>query len=320
MTDENWLIVFNPNARNGKNKKTATTVSSYLESHNIQHDLVETQSKEDALQSAADSKKNGYTAVISLGGDGTAHYIANGAIQANNTLGLLPAGSGNDFAGALGLDADIEKSLNVLVTGRRQRINVVKVTTSEGKHYSINMVDAGVGAKVALASETSLKWLSGPIKYNLISFKTIMRYKKIPTMIQIDDTNPREFNLTMIILGFGQTAGSGMHFLPDSRFHNEKMQGGIIFDSGRFKTLRALNKVWKAKHIEMTDIVEMFWAKKVSVESINESDIMWVESEGEVHGQTKATFEAVPNGLEVIVPTEYHITDRSNKVTYLNDS
>lgn len=311
---ENWLLVVNPHARNGSNGKLAGRAGRLLDAEGVRYDMVETNSLDHVSQVISRGRTRGYSRVVAIGGDGTAHHVANGAIAAGLPFGLIPAGSGNDFAGSIGLGNDLEHAIETLVHGRREAIGVVKVTTREGVHYSINLVDAGIGAQAAVAAQTRLKWLRGPLRYNLISLGTILGHKDTPALVTLDDGEAREINLTMVICGFGQTAAAGMHFLPDSRFTNETMQGCVFHDAGKLKALRVLQRVWRAGHIHMTDIVEVFTAARVTVETIDPSAPLWVESEGEVRGRTKATMEALPRGLEVFVPEAFSLTGPSRLV------
>lgn len=314
---ENWLIIFNPEARNGQNKPIADKTARLLSAEGVRHELVETTSLEHGLELASNSSKDGYTRVVAIGGDGTAHHIANGAIAARIPFGLIPAGSGNDFAGAIGLDSNPEYAVNALIRGRKQSINVVKVTTRAGIHYSINMVDAGIGAQVARAARTQFKWLYGPIRYNLISLRTILTHRNRPSMVTLDQGAPQTMDLTMVICGFGQTAAAGMHFLPDARYTSDKMHGCLIFNAGKLEIVKALRKVWRAEHAEMTDIVKTFTASRVTVETIDKAEPFWVESDGEVRGRTKAVMEAMHRGLEVYVPKDFSLSERSRLVKQL---
>lgn len=311
------MLVFNPKARNGSNSRLAERAGELLDAEGVRYDVVETSSLDHAMEVASNSRKNGYSRIVAIGGDGTAHHIANGAIAAGIPLGLIPAGSGNDFAGAIGLNNNLEYAVETLLHGQRALVSVVRITTSEGVHHSINLVDAGIGAQAAVAAQTQFKWLFGPLRYNLISLGTILKHSDTPAWVTIDEGEPRETNLTMVICGFGQTAAAGMHFLPDSRYANERMHGCIFHDAGKLRAMKALREVWRAGHIKMTDIVESFTASRVTVETVNPATPLWVESEGEVRGKTKATMEAVPRGLEVFIPKEFSLTERSKIIKYL---
>lgn len=312
--NENWLVIVNPAARNGGNRGLIERAAGLLDVEGVRYRLVEPESLAQGLEAASGSRRRGYTRVVAVGGDGTAHHMANGAIEAGVPFGLIPAGSGNDFASAMGLNNDLEHAVHTLVHGRRESIGVVRVTTTEGVHYAINMTDAGIGARVALAARTRLKWLFGPLRYNLISLGTLLGHRNVAARVTLDDGEPRKVSLAMIICGFGQTAGAGMHFLPESRHDNDRMHGCILFDAGRLRTLQALRKVWHGGHREMTDIVSTFEASRVSVETVDDADSLWVESEGEVHGRTPATMEAVPRGLEVYVPEDFSLSEPSRLV------
>ncbi len=281
-----------------------------LENEGIDHDYVETQSSEHAISTIIDAGNDGFTDILAIGGDGTIHHAANAAINAGLTLGIVPAGSGNDFANSLHIDENPEKAIQTFIANNRISINVTKVTTSQDEYYSINVTDAGMGGKVAKESLSRLKWLHGRLKYNILAMGVLLKFKEVPTVIKIDGRE-MELNIRLIAAGLGQTFGSGMNILPDARFDMDRMQIGILHDATRLQTLNALLKAPKAKHVGLKYII-MEWAKTLEVSPVNENDELIVESEGELHGTVPLKMEIVPQALQVIVPENYS-TDLQTK-------
>lgn len=311
---DRWLIVFNPRAKNGRSRAVVSRALELMDIAGVSYDVVETKGAAEGMEVAASSRRAGYSRLVAIGGDGTMHYTANGAIAAGIPFGVIPAGSGNDFAGAVGISGNVDQAVDALLHGQPKAINIVRVITSDGAHYSINMVDAGIGAEVAFAARRQLKWLHGSLRYNLLSLATILRYRNVASIVTLDDGAPVETELTMLICGFGQTAAAGMHLLPESRFVNDKMRGFILHRAGRLAVVGALRKAWRAEHTQLSDIVQTFSASKVAVETVDQRDFLLVESEGEVRGRTTATMEVVPRGLEVFVPRDFSLFRRSRLV------
>lgn len=157
---DNWLVIANPGSRNGRSRLPGGEDPGAAQCFGVRHDLVETRSPEYSLQIAAWSRGKGYIRLLALRGDGTAHYVASGVVAAGPPFGLIPAGSGNNFGCAIGLNDDPESAVETLVHGGTQSIYILKVTTSDGVHYSINMVDTGIGAQSRGLLRRSLGGLS----------------------------------------------------------------------------------------------------------------------------------------------------------------
>jgi len=96
-------IILNPKAKGGRSKKISKKVETVLKEQGIDYQFAETESPYHAYELAKMAKDDNIDTVVALGGDGTVHEVGNGAIAAGLNLGVIPAGSGNDFAGGIGM-------------------------------------------------------------------------------------------------------------------------------------------------------------------------------------------------------------------------
>ncbi|MFV2014983.1 MAG: diacylglycerol kinase family protein, partial [Candidatus Heimdallarchaeota archaeon] len=158
-------IIFNPASRGGKSRKKLPKIEKLLKEYNVDYQLVETQAPLDAISMAEEAKNENFDIVCALGGDGTAHEVANGAIRANLAFTAIPVGSGNDFVGGIGMNGKWETGVENLVQGEINEISVIKAND----RYSINIMDAGFGGDIAKASEKHLRWITGSLKYTLLT-------------------------------------------------------------------------------------------------------------------------------------------------------
>ncbi len=308
MKDRKFYGIYNPKARGGRTKKYSERIISVLDDHGIDNMIESSSSIEDARSKVEQALSEGYNTLIAIGGDGTVHHIANMAIESDTLFAVIPAGSGNDFAASLTMTNDIDRSIDTLLDGKEMKLSTVRTTTSDGSFWTINIADVGLGAKVAYSAQRKLKWMAGQIKYDLISVWEIFAHKAFNARINFDG-NEEEIPMHMLIAGMGQTAASGMNFLPDVRFNHNTMQGGIIqTNCNKFQMARALQKVRRAQHKDLP-YIRMFRAKKIEVEVLGE-EIM-VESEGEMRGTTALTMEVVPERFRVIVPKEFQFEDEN---------
>lgn len=299
----------NPKARGGGSKKIGEKIKGSLAETGLDFSFEETTGPLDAISMAEKTKEDGYNTVCAVGGDGTAHETANGAIKAGVTFATIPAGSGNDFAGGLGMET-WEEGLETLSSGTIQKISVLKA----GERYVINLMDSGLGGDVAKASEKHLRWMSGSKKYSLLTLGILTRHKPYKTIISIDGKET-EWDLNLFVAGFGQTFGSGMNILPDARFNHDEMHISLIHSTGRFKFLRLFPKVFSAKHIEETKHVEMMRGKEVIIKPLEGNrGPLRSEADGELFWEGELKLETIPEGLDVIIPSEWSLENVSLKV------
>ncbi|MHA2101554.1 MAG: diacylglycerol/lipid kinase family protein, partial [Candidatus Kariarchaeaceae archaeon] len=274
-------IIFNPASRGGKSKKKLPKIEQLLKELEIDYQIFETTAPLDGITLGEDGKNEGFDVICSLGGDGTAHEVANGAIKANLPFAAIPLGSGNDFVGGLGLNGKWKDGIHNLVDGEVKEISILKAN----ERYSINILDAGIGGDIAKASQKHLRWLTGSFKYTLLTIALLTKHKPYPVNLVVDGEK-YDYNLNLIAAGFGQTFGSGMKVLPEARFNHSSMNVAIIHDLGRFKFLRIFPKVFSGKHVNYTDNVTMLTADRVIVEPKDTSSkVLRAEAEGELFNE-----------------------------------
>ncbi|MHA2249292.1 MAG: diacylglycerol/lipid kinase family protein [Candidatus Kariarchaeaceae archaeon] len=303
-------LIYNPASRGGKSRKYLPKIQSYLDEQGADYNLVETTAPLDGIEKSKSALEEGYNVVCAIGGDGTSHEVGNGAIQSNLTFSVIPVGSGNDFAAGLGIENTWKSGVETLLNGKKERISI----SNAGSRYSINIVDAGFGGDVAKASEKHLKWITGSKKYTLLTLALLTRHKPYKVDINIDGEE-FEYDLNIFAAGFGQSFGSGMNILPDGRYNKEKMQIAVVHSASRFKILRVFPKVFDGSHVTITDNVDMFEGKKVTVTpKESQTKPLRSEADGELFLEGQLTLEAIPQGLEVIIPKDWSFDNLSRKV------
>ncbi|MCY3410945.1 MAG: diacylglycerol kinase family lipid kinase [Candidatus Heimdallarchaeota archaeon] len=302
-------ILYNPASRGGKSKKVITEIDEELKKTGIDFEIEETRGPKEGIKQAANAKNDGFDTVIACGGDGTAHEIANGAIQAGLTFGVLPIGSGNDFAAGIGIN-NWKEGIKTLVEAKTAKINVVE---SNDNHYSINVLDTGLSATVVKLSERYLKWISGSFRYTLLTFRALMKHKAQKVLLEVDGVE-KEYQLNLVAMGCGQSFGSGMFILPNGRYNNDEMDIAVIHNAGRLRILSIFPKIFSGTHVKHKKYVTMLKGKYVKLTPLDANHDLLVEGEGEIF--SKAPFEArlLPNTLEVIVPRTWKPENPSTKV------
>ena len=226
---------------------------------------------------------------------------------------LIASPMNETFASGIGL-TDWKHGIETLIDGREEKINILKA----GDRYSINILDAGLGADVVKMAETRLRWLTGQIKYNILSLMTIMKHKTYPVLISIDGGEVKKYDLNLLGMGFGQTFGSGLRILPEARYQNEEMEIGLIHSAGKSKlALNLLQKLATGRHVEVKENVIMLRGKSIELTlDTDHKKEMWMEAEGEIFttiNSNPQTIELIEEGLTVIVPKDWDMTQQSLK-------
>src|SRR5215831_6914186 len=110
LNDSICLIV-NPVSGRGRGAKVAEQVSRILKARGVAHELRYSATPEEPTKFAQVAVKEDCSRVVAIGGDGLVHQVANVLVGTDATLGIIPAGIGNDFARGLGMPLDLEKAV-----------------------------------------------------------------------------------------------------------------------------------------------------------------------------------------------------------------
>src|SRR5690606_38700939 len=154
----------------------------------LERDAVVTQGPHDAERLAQEAADKGYEAVVAVGGDGTLHEVLNGALQSRRTpaVGVIPAGTGNDFARSATLPRDPERAYQVCRLGRAEPIDVGLVNGRAFINVAGFGFDAAVAEEVIRRSVEGGKTGSGAIPYLLAVFNQLRTFRPRELRIEVD--------------------------------------------------------------------------------------------------------------------------------------
>ncbi|MGD0343134.1 MAG: acylglycerol kinase family protein, partial [Bacteroidales bacterium] len=122
--NQQWFVIVNPNAGNGKGKRDWTRISDLFERNHLTAEIKFTERKGHAIDFAIDAISGGFRKIISVGGDGTLNEIVNGVFLQNHcspkeiTLGMIPIGTGNDWGRMFGIPLVYEGAIEVIKAGK----------------------------------------------------------------------------------------------------------------------------------------------------------------------------------------------------------
>lgn len=227
------LIIVNPVAQSGAARGAAERLQRFLAlyTHRDAFDLALTERPRHAVELAAAAA--GYDTVLALGGDGVVHEVANGLMRiAGGTrpvLGVVPVGSGNDFARTLGLTdiADVSGTdFAPLLSSAPAPIDVLKIAYGTGGpgaaaevEYAVQTVSFGLDAAIAIDTQALRKstGLAGAPLYTASGLRVFGRgYRDFPVRASFDDGPAVGLRTIVFAIQNGPTYGSGYRICPDA--------------------------------------------------------------------------------------------------------
>jgi YegS/Rv2252/BmrU family lipid kinase len=258
-----------------------------------------------AIDLARQAAEDGYELVISVGGDGTVHEVINGLMQVPEErrprLGIVPMGSGNDFAHAIGMDPRPAYALTQIFNGKPRRIDIGMLVDGAGRvEYWDNAVGVGFDATVTIHSRR-FTYLRGFMVYLLAVLQTIALNHNAPLMHITTDQESWDDELLMLVVANGFREGGGFKVVPDAKPDDGQFGYACVTHVSRPMMLRLLPEVMKGTHgrfrqIRMGNLCRM---------ELRAESPLTVHVDGEIFAGfgmdvRQLTVEILPGALEII--------------------
>ena len=299
-------MIYNPEADRGRSYQVAGDLHQ-LSAEWGGADWIGTDYPGHAGELALAALEAGYETVVALGGDGTVHEVVNGLMQAEASrrprMGVVPLGSGNDFAGGAGIPLDPPTALRRIFQEHAARpIDVGRITDSSGRtEYWCNALGMGFDAAINIQAR-SIPGLHGFAMYLAAVIRTIiLRYDRPQLEIEIDGKG-RSGRFLMLTLGNGTREGGGFRTTPDAKMDDGWLDYLLVDDMPRWKMLRLIPEVMRGTHGRFREAhLGRFRELKV------QSDIaLPIQADGEMFAPYAADIRGVeiriePRALQVIV-------------------
>lgn len=258
-----------------------------------------------AIELAREASEEGYERVIAMGGDGTVHEVVNGIMQAPEgkrpILGVVPVGSGNDFAHGIGIVKQSDQALRHALSGEASVIDLALMTDGNGrKVYFDNTLGVGFGAMVTIRSHR-LPLLRGFLMYLVSVIQAIVVDHNPITMKIQTDSESWEQKVIYLVLCNGPREGGGFLIAPEAKVDDGILHYAMITDVSRAMMFRIVPEVMKGTHGRFKE-VKMGTCKKFSLTADRP---LYIHTDGEIFSGLgtdvrKVSFEILPNALKVV--------------------
>jgi diacylglycerol kinase (ATP) len=297
-------IIVNPAAARGQARQKAGAILSLLTDKGLDFDVDHTSRRGEAIDLSRSAAEAGYETVVSLGGDGTGQEVINGLMQARKAgpagvLGILPVGSGNDFAYGLGVPLDVETAVEHLAAGQTRLIDVgfVHVDGVPDRYFG-NGVGIGFDAQVAVES-ARVRRLRGFAMYFWALLRTLVFHYRVPTLTIDDGRRVYTQRALLISISNGRRYAGGFLLAPQAVMDDGLFDVCLADGMTRPRILSFLPKAMQGTHIHEPEVT-MGHATRVAVSS--EDDLV-AHVDGEIlcTAAHRLEVEIIPHSLRVIV-------------------
>ncbi len=264
MSSQSVRIIFNPAAAQGRSVALAGRLRNTLATadRRMEIDWVETQHRGHATTLAREAGQAGFSSVVAMGGDGTAHEVVNGLMQIDAglrpALAIVPIGSGNDFVIGAGLERDPFRALRIVIehdNTSKRRLDVGLVRDNLGRvEYFINVIGIGLDASVTYHSQNT-RFFRGFAMYFAALMRTLTNnYGALPLELQIDRGEFASHQALMLAVANGTREGGGFNITPQADPGDGQLDLAMIGPVSRLRLLRIIPDVMAGTHARHPEI------------------------------------------------------------------
>lgn len=293
-------VLANPTAGRGRHRDLLSTLLDRL--HGQEHGvrLLEAGTRQEAAAACVAAVAAGAGALVVVGGDGTVHLALQAVAGTGVPLGIVPAGTGNDFAVGAGLPAQpreaVEATLRALAEGTTRRLDLGRVTDATGADRWFGAIFAAGFDAIVNERANAMRWPRGPRRYDIAIFLELARLRSRRYRLRLDGV-PHELDGVLVAVGNTEGYGGGMRMCPGADPTDGTLDIVVGGRLTRTALARLTPKVYDGSHVAHP-LVTQYRASKVEIDA--EGIIGYAD--GERIGPLPATVVSAPGALRVLSP------------------
>lgn len=295
------LIIVNPVSGRHDPTTTRTMLEERFTREQIDFEVRETTQAGDALKWAQGAEQEGFDLVVVSGGDGTVMEAMSGLIKSggNVPLAQIPVGTANLLVRSLLIPTDQEEALDVIFTGKQERIDVGYLP--EQDRYFALVAGAGYDARLIGDASRELKNVLGFAAYIVTGIKNLFTLRPARITLEVDGQRRRLRAHTIMVVNVGEIGEGGVALGPNIHPHDGKLDLVIISSATLWGALQIAFRILTRRFKGNRDL-KYLSASRVRITA---KPPLPVQIDGEQVGETPLYAEAVPEGALLVVPQDY---------------
>ncbi|NDI36002.1 diacylglycerol kinase [Chengkuizengella sediminis] len=296
-------LIYNPSSGREEMKKRLPEVLKKLESGGFETSTHETKGKGDAAKAAEEAVKREFDVVIAAGGDGTLNEVVNGLANQpyRPKLGILPLGTTNDFARALGIPKNWSRACDIILKQYTELIDIGKVNNE----YFINIAGGGSLTELTYEVPSKLKTMLGQLAYYMKGLEKLPQFRPIRLSLKSKEITLEEEKVMIFLIANSNSVGGMEKIAPTASLSDGLFDIFILKKCNLAEFIRIVTLTLKGAHVNDPHVIHF----KSNHLQISSSDYTQINLDGEYGGTLPKTFSLIPSHIPIFI-------DESGKTTY----
>lgn len=287
-------LLVNPAAGRGHGAKAGRRAAARFAAAGVDVSVLAGRDVREAADLARERVEAGARALVVVGGDGMVHLGLQAVAGADVPLGVVPAGTGNDFARALGLPRrDAAAAADVVIAGIERTVDLGR---TDGQWFA-GVVATGFDARVN-DRVNRMRWPRGPRRYDIATFSELGVFEPISYHLELDG-EVLDIEAMLVAVGNIPSYGGGIRMAPGAVLDDGLLDVVIVAPVSKLTLLRAFGRVRRGTHLAYPFVSHRL-ARRVKLDAADVTAYV----DGERLGPLPRTFDVVPAALRVYVPAD----------------
>jgi diacylglycerol kinase (ATP) len=298
MPPVNIALLANPAAGKGRKAALLPVVVERLRAEGADVRVVTASTTSEMAERAREAVESGVAAVVAMGGDGTVHLGLQVVAATGVPFGIVPAGTGNDFAMRLGVPADPLVAAGAIAValrdGMTRGIDLARVQGEDGTQAWFGAVLAAGFDAFVNERANRMRWPRGPQRYNRAIVEELLALKPRRYRMSLDG-EPSEFDSVLVAVGNTESYGGGFRIVPGADPADGLLDIVVAQPLSRLTLMRLRPKVFTGAHV-LDPRVSTYRARTIELSA----DGVTAYADGERICPLPITITCVPGALSMI--------------------
>lgn len=286
-------LLYNPQAGKGRAHRHIAEAVAYLQGRGAEVELLPSRDPEDLIQLGGRAAAMGADRIVACGGDGTVNMVIRRLDLARATLGVLPLGSGDDFAHTMGIPTRLAEACDTVLDGRVREIDVA---LANGIRY-VCVAGFGFDAEVNRFANESRSRLRGTPLYLYSIFRVLQKFEPRRVRFQ-ENGQPADRDIMFAVVGNSPRYGAGIRIAPTAVPDDGLLDLCLVNECGKLDLLLTLPLAYSGNHVRRRFVV----TRRATEFHFDTAAPMDVYADGERVTATPVTIRLAPEKLRVVVP------------------
>ncbi|WP_211297055.1 diacylglycerol kinase [Paenibacillus castaneae] len=286
-------LIYNPSSGREEMKKRLPDILQRLEQGGIETSCHATIGEGDATIAASEAADRDYDMIIAAGGDGTLYEVINGLTNKSNCppLGILPLGTTNDFARAMGIPRAWEYAVDLIIQQYTRPIDVGKAND----RYFINIAGGGSLTELTYDVPSKLKTMIGQLAYYMKGLEKMTRLRPTELTFQAAGVGQFHDEFMMFLICNSNSVGGFERLAPDSKLDDGLLDVLLIRKCNLPEFIKLVSLALRGEHLNDPHVIHF----RTNELKVTTPDYVQINLDGEYGGVLPCTFSVLPLHLNI---------------------